>query len=94
MRRSQSRSSLRTFASKRAEGLVEQQDLRFDGQRARQRHALPLPPGELLGIHLREGIQLHKVQQLQHAFADIAARSPQFLDCTRSPKATFSKIVM
>ena len=65
------------FRIQGAEGLVKKQDLRFDGQRARQRHPLPLPPGELLGIHLRKGVQLDKVKQLQHSFADFPARCPQ-----------------
>ena len=33
----------------RAEGLVEQQDLGLDGQRAGERHALALAAGELGG---------------------------------------------
>ena len=35
---------------KRAEGFVEQQHARFDGECAGERHALPLPPGEMIEI--------------------------------------------
>ena len=34
----------------RTERLVEQQHLRVDGQRARQRHALALAAGQLVGV--------------------------------------------
>ena len=42
--------------------LVEQQRLRFDDQRARQRHALLLPAGELAGIALRQRLELGRGQ--------------------------------
>ena len=54
----------------RAERLVEQQHARLDGQRPRQRHALPLAARELLRIALLEARQLHQVEQFHGAAAD------------------------
>ena len=42
--------------------LVEQQRLRLDDQRARQRHALLLPAGEFAGIALRQRLELCRGQ--------------------------------
>ncbi len=39
----------------RAEGFVEQQHRGFDGQRASQRHPLPLAAGKLRGVAVRPG---------------------------------------
>ncbi len=76
----------------RAERLVEQQDLRLDGQRARERHALPLAAGQLRRIPLRQRLELDQPQQLLHALLDaLSSRGGRFAGCTRSPKATFSK---
>ncbi len=48
----------------RGQRLVQQQRTRIDGQRARQRHALLLPAGELLHTALREIGQAHHLQEL------------------------------
>ena len=53
----------------RAERLVEQQDLRLDGQRARERHPLALAARQLGRVALAEAVQLHQRQQL----VDLAA---------------------
>ena len=60
----------------RAERLVEQQHLGLDGERARERHPLPLPAGELRGIALAEPLELHELEQLVHALADLLLRTP------------------
>jgi hypothetical protein len=52
-----------------AEGLVEQQHLRFHRQCPSQRHALPLAAGELVGIALGEPVELDQSQQLVHSVA-------------------------
>ncbi len=49
----------------RAERLVEQQHARLDGERAGQRHALPLAAGELRRIALFQTRELHEVEQLR-----------------------------
>ena len=54
----------------RAEGLVEQQHLGFDGQGASQRHPLPLAAGELAGIAVGERFELDQRHQLPDALAD------------------------
>ena len=54
----------------RAERLVEQQDARLDGERAGERHALPLAAGELTGKALLQAGELHEVEEVQHALAD------------------------
>ena len=51
----------------RAEGLVEQQHARLDGERARERHALALAAGELRRIARAEPVELHESQKLVHA---------------------------
>ena len=47
-----------------AEGLVEQQHLRFQGQGAGQRHALLLAAGQLRRVAPGHGVHLHQFQQL------------------------------
>ena len=47
-------------------GLVHQHDARARGQRARQRHALLLAPGKLVGMLFREVGQIDLFQQLGH----------------------------
>ncbi len=54
----------------RAERLVEQQHLRLDGERARERDPLPLPARQLGRIALREPVELHEREQLVHLLAD------------------------
>ena len=47
-----------------AKRLIHEQDLRLDGERTRQAHALPLSSGKLMGIALRErcGIEPNQLQ--------------------------------
>src|SRR5690606_7280208 len=58
----------------RAEGLVEEENARFDGQGLGQRHALALAAGQLVGIAPFEPGQLHQVEQFEGAAADFAGR--------------------
>ena len=44
----------------RAEGLVEQQHLRLDGERARERHALALAARELRRVAVGKALELHE----------------------------------
>ncbi len=46
----------------RAERLVEQEDARLDGERARERHALALPARKLRRIAMAEGPELHQFE--------------------------------
>ena len=70
----------------RAERLVEQQHLRLDGERAGERHALPLAAGELRRVAVGEAVELHELEQL----VDARLRSPPSAACgSSSPKATF-----
>ena len=55
----------------RAERLVEQQHARLDRQGAGQGHALALAAGQLVGEALVEAAELHQLQQLQAAAADL-----------------------
>ena len=55
----------------RAEGLVEQQHLRLDGQRPRERHALLLAAGELRGVAVGEAVESHQREQLGDPLADL-----------------------
>ncbi len=59
-----------------AEGLVEQQNPRFDGERAGQRPALALAAGQLRGHPVAEALELHQGQQRGHALADGRPRRP------------------
>ena len=56
----------------RTEGLVEQEDLRLDGERARERHTLPLTAGELGRVAVGKALQLHEREQLVHPGAHLA----------------------
>jgi hypothetical protein len=55
----------------RAERLVQQQHARLDGERARQRHPLPLAARELRRVAPREVVELHEAEQLRHLRADL-----------------------
>ena len=55
---------LANLGVQRAERLVEQQHLRIDRERARQRHPLPLAAGELLGVTVLEAGQPDHLQQV------------------------------
>ena len=57
----------------RGERLIEQQQLRSLHERPRQRHALALPAGELVGLASAEAGHLDDLEDL----ADLAARSPR-----------------
>ena len=74
MSRSQRRKSLRTLRVQRAEGLVEQQHARLDGERARERDALTLAAGELRRIAAAEAVELHELSRSSVTRALIAAR--------------------
>ncbi len=50
---------------KRAEGLVEQQHARLDGERARERDALALAAGELRRIAAAKSVELHELQKFR-----------------------------
>ena len=61
----------------RAERFVEEQHLRFDRERARERHALTLTAGQLGGAAIRHEVQLHELQQLPDAAADLRFIRPR-----------------
>ena len=75
----------------RAERLVEQQHLRLDRERTRERHPLALPARELRGISLAEPLELHELEQLVDAIADLL---PSGAAARSSPNATLSATVM
>ena len=58
------RAALAHLGVERSERFVQQQHLRLDGQRPGQRHALPLPAGQLRRIAVAEAVQLDQLQQL------------------------------
>ena len=79
----------------RAEGLVEQQQARLDGQRAGQRDALALAAGELGRIALLEPVELDQLEEFA-ARARGSRPSPGRSARGRAPrpKATLSKTLM
>ena len=62
-------------AVERGERLVEQQDRRLDGERARQRHALLLAARELARQALAKGAELDHVEHALDALADDGGRA-------------------
>src|SRR6266568_557856 len=60
----------------RAERLVKEQDLRFVGQRARNRDALLLSSRELPGIFLAMFVQPHQLEQTIYCFSSFLSRAP------------------
>ncbi|MGY3368949.1 hypothetical protein ACVWZL_006074 [Bradyrhizobium sp. GM2.4] len=58
----------------RCERLIEQKELRASRQCTRQRHALALSPGELVGLALLESVELHQRNHLRHTRGDVCAR--------------------
>ena len=68
----------------RAEGLVQQQDARLDGKRARERNALALAAGELVRIAVGKPVELHEIEQLLDAGAD---RRPRPCGCRAAARA-------
>ena len=75
------RSSDADLGVERAEGLVEQQHLRFVGQRARHRDALLLAAGELRRQAVVHAIERHQPQQLRAPLAPL--RRPHAPDAQR-----------
>ena len=75
----------------RAERLVEQQHLRLDRQRARQRHALALAARELVRVALRGSRRARRPRAARRR-----ARAIRSFGCLRifMPKATLSRTVM
>ena len=74
----------------RAERLVEQQHLRPIHQRAGERHALPLPTGELGRLAAAEAAEADHLERSSTR----ARRSSFGTFLTRRPYATFSATVM
>jgi hypothetical protein len=60
----------------RAEGLVQQQQLRLDRERARERHALALPARELGRVAVRHALELHALEQFRDALGALGAARP------------------
>ena len=58
----------------RAEGLIEQEDLRPDGERPGEGHPLPLAAGELRGLATAEAVEPHEVQQFVDLRIDLLRR--------------------
>ena len=65
------------FRIEGAERLVEQQYAGLDCQCPRERDPLALSAGELRGQPIRHRVELHQLQQLVHAFADVGLRGPR-----------------
>ena len=61
----------------RAERLVEQQHLRLDRQRARQRDALALAAGQAAGITIGQPVELHQLQERVNPVANLLTRRPR-----------------
>ncbi len=61
----------------RAEGLVEQEQCRIDGESAREGDALALPARELAGEASLEAGQLNEIEQLGNPRRDVAAAGPR-----------------
>src|SRR6185437_6782202 len=64
----------------RRERLIEQQQLGALDQRARQRHALALPAGQLVRLARSVAAHLHDVEDLAHLAADGVAPEPLLLE--------------
>ena len=73
----------RSLRSSAPERFVEQQQLRPLDQRARQRHALALPAGQLVRLALRILAELDDVEDLRDAPLDLRAREPFLLQAER-----------
>jgi hypothetical protein len=65
------------------ERLVEEQELRLDHQRARERHALLLAPGELARQPVAEPFEAHQAQRLGDLVPDGARREAAHLEPER-----------
>ena len=64
------------FGIERAERLVEQENTRLNRERTRKRDTLPLPAREVGRVSPGEPAQLHKIQQLFDAPADLRFIQP------------------
>src|SRR5690606_5982386 len=64
----------------RAEGRVEQQDARIDGERPGERHALALAARDLAGEAVLQAVELHEVEQVADAGIDRLRRAPDLGD--------------
>jgi len=87
---------LRAFAQllvERGQRLVEQQNPRAARQRARQRHALLLTAGELIGLALLEAFELDQRHHLGHAGIDLRTRHARALqpECDVVPHVEMGK---
>ena len=69
---------LADFGVQRTERFVEQQHLRVDRQRARERHALTLATGKLTGITALESPEPHHLEQVVHLLGDLGLRSAPY----------------
>jgi hypothetical protein len=59
----------------RAEGLVEEEEAGLGGEGARERHALALAAGELVGVALAEAVELDEREELGHPRRDLGPRA-------------------
>ena len=76
---------LAQLAVERGHRLVEQQHLRLEHERARERHALPLPAGELVDGALAEAVEADHLQRLRDVRRDLRRADVPRIS---SPKAT------
>jgi hypothetical protein len=83
------------FGVEGAEGLVEQQHLRADGQGTGERDALPLAAAELRGVAVAVAFEGDAAQQFGDGCGRcLRARDARGFFMTRRPKAMFSATVM
>ena len=66
--------ALAQFLVQRAQRFIKQQQLRFLGQTACQRHTLLLPTGKLMRLALGIGRKLHQIEHLFNAGIDLRDR--------------------
>ncbi len=88
--RSQARSSARTLASSAPNGSSGSSTRGLDGERAGERHPLPLPAGQFGGVAVGEPVEVNQFQEFGDALADVVAGSAADF----RPKATLSQTVM
>ena len=77
------------FGVDRAERFVEQQQARFECERARQRDALALSAGELVRIAVSSQSKPIEREQLFHPLAALGLVLRDRRGCTRRPKPMF-----
>ncbi len=66
-----------------AERLVEEQDTGLDGERAGERHTLPLAARKLCRVAVGEAVELDEAQQLVDALGDLRLRPASDLEAER-----------